>query len=165
MTSTIPEVVAKYRAKGLLIDSNLLLLLAVGAVERELVVRFKRTKQFLVEDYDLLAHIVSLFNRVVTTPHVLTEVSNLATSFDGQTRSAFFAQLGRLIEILDERSISSREVANDTFYSRLGITDTALTLIGCGQLLVLTVDASLASCISARNGDVINFNHLRVANW
>lgn len=159
------ETIAKYRAKGVLIDSNLLLLLVVGSVDRDLITRFKRTKQFLVEDYDLLAQLVSEFDIIVSTPHVLSEVSNLATALEGRYRAAFFANLGRLINILDERHLPAREAAPDTWFSQLGMTDTAVTIVASGQLLVLTVDAPLASCIAARNGDVINFNHLRTANW
>jgi hypothetical protein len=86
--ATFDELIAKCRANGLFLDSNLLLLLLIGAVERGLVIRFKRTRVFLQEDYDLLCDVVAQFTRVVTTPHVLAEVSNLATALEGKYRES-----------------------------------------------------------------------------
>ena len=157
------ELVERYRGRGLLIDSNLLLLLLVGGVDPSLVGRFKRTKQFTREDFFLLRDIVVPFTRIVTTPHILTEVSNLAGHLKGQDRDAFFQHLGESIQVLDEQHIPARQVALDDWLVRLGITDTAVTLLINRDLLALTVDAQLASCIAGRNGDVINFNHLRSA--
>lgn len=159
------ELIASYRTKGVLIDSNLVLLLVIGRIERNLVARFKRTRQFSVEDFDVLTGIASVFSRVVVTPHILAEVSNLATELHGRTRAAFLSHFARMIEVVDERHVTGVATSQDSFFGRLGVTDTAIILATTRSFLVLTVDATLASCIAARDGDVINFNHLRSANW
>lgn len=45
---------AKYSTKGILIDTNIFLLYLIGSVNRKRISRFKRTIQFVPEDYDLL---------------------------------------------------------------------------------------------------------------
>lgn len=71
-------VLAPYRRAGVLMDTNLLLLYLVGAFDPEEVPRFKRTSQFTPADFALLVRFLELFQRIVTTPHVLTEAGNLA---------------------------------------------------------------------------------------
>lgn len=66
------------RPSTLLIDTNLLLVLLVGAQDREQIARFKRTSAYSREDYDLLARFVADFRQIAGMPNVLTEVSNLA---------------------------------------------------------------------------------------
>jgi hypothetical protein len=159
------EVAVRNRGRGLLLDSNLLLLLLVGSVEPELIVRFKRTRQFLMRDYELLLDFTSQFQVVVSTPHILCEVSHLAAALHGDHRATFFVRMGQMIERLDERNVAGRIIAADDYFQRLGITDTAIALLSTGDLLALTVDATLASCVAARGGAAVNFNHVRAAHW
>jgi hypothetical protein len=67
----------KYRGKGVLVDTNLLLLLLVGAIDPKHLAKFKPTANhgFTASDFALLCWIIDQFPRIFTTPHVLTEVS------------------------------------------------------------------------------------------
>ncbi len=69
---------AKYRAKGVLVDTNLLVLYLVGTVNRRRILNFKRTGDFTIGDYDLLCRLIGWFGRVTSTPHVFSQVSDLA---------------------------------------------------------------------------------------
>lgn len=53
---------------GLLIDTNLLLLLVVGTIDPGYVRRHKRTQRFTTRDYDELVALADLFDVLVTTP-------------------------------------------------------------------------------------------------
>ena len=59
--------------EGAFIDTNLLVLLVVGSVDRELVDTHPRTQRFTPEDYDRLSGIIDLLKRVFVTPNTLTE--------------------------------------------------------------------------------------------
>ncbi len=50
----IDELFKKYKQKGILIDTNILLLWFVGSVNRNKISRFNRTEKFIPEDYELL---------------------------------------------------------------------------------------------------------------
>jgi hypothetical protein len=69
--------IAKHQAKGVLVDTNLLVLLLVGLVNKRRILDFKRTQNFTIEDFDLLSRLISWFGKLFTTPHVLSQVSDL----------------------------------------------------------------------------------------
>lgn len=50
----ISGLISKHRENGVLIDSNLLLLLLVGMFDRNLIERIKRLNKYSVRDFDLL---------------------------------------------------------------------------------------------------------------
>jgi len=88
MTDPTLRLIHRYRSRGVLVDTNILLLHFVSDYDRELVPRFKRTATFAVDDYDLLIKLLTRFNSVVTTPNVLSEVSNLAGQLGEPANSA-----------------------------------------------------------------------------
>ncbi|MCL2933856.1 MAG: hypothetical protein MGG11_16875, partial [Trichodesmium sp. MAG_R03] len=48
------QLLKKYQSKGILVDTNILLLWFVGRVNQKRISRFNRTKKFLPEHYQLL---------------------------------------------------------------------------------------------------------------
>ncbi len=152
-----------YRRKGLLIDSNLLLLLFVGACDRTRINKWKRTKMFTPEDFDLLRGILDRFETFVTTPNILTEVSNLLGQLPGDARN-FYSQFSAAIEALEEHFISSRSLTSHGFFPKFGLTDTGIIEETRGKYLVLTVDLPLYAYLKNTGADAINFNDLRTVN-
>lgn len=71
--------VAEYRARGLLIEANLLFPYLVGSLDRGLFAPHPHLNTYTAEDFALIAAFIASFELVVTTPHILTEVSNPAT--------------------------------------------------------------------------------------
>ncbi|MCY7357876.1 MAG: hypothetical protein LH609_10485 [Rudanella sp.] len=82
------------RKSGLLLDTNLLVLLVIGQYDPKRINGHKRLQSYTSEDYDLLLGFMSLFRTFATTPNILTEVSNLRvfqTTPDGQEYTAWIA--------------------------------------------------------------------------
>lgn len=69
------------------VDSNLLVLLVVGLLDRDLVARHRRTRQFTAEDCDLLIRMVVDAETLSVTPSTLTGASNLLRYHDEPQRS------------------------------------------------------------------------------
>ena len=161
----IVAVVQKHRHSGLLIDSNLLLLLLVGRINRERVTAFKRTQKYTLKDFELLSQIYAFFSKHWTTPQILTEVSNLGGQLTEPELGRFRAVLAALVEVIDERYITSRRITSHDSFARLGITDAGLVLLSMDGPLLLTDDLPLYDYVARRGVDVINFNRLRVSNW
>lgn len=153
--------VQQYRRMGLLIDANLLLLYVVGLLDPNQI-GSKRTEKYLPEDFDTLAAIIGRFERVITTPHILAEVSNLGGQFGGQLHERFFEALTKAISALDEQYV----VTNDAMqgYRRLGVTDAGIIHIA-QKYLILTDDFPLSQYLQTRGVNVLNFNHIRLYNW
>jgi hypothetical protein len=161
---TEPErLIGKHRASGLLIDSNLLLLLFVGRMNRSRIATFKRTDRYSPSDYDLLKKLVSMFRRTLTTPHILTEVSNLASLAEPQL-GAIRRIMMNSVQLMHELHEQSRVVVRDQAYLRLGLTDAAISTV-CGGVLVLTDDFPLYDLLRRKGIDAINFSHLRESYW
>jgi hypothetical protein len=71
--------IKKHCAKGVLIDANLPVLYLVGSTNKSRIETFKLTQVYTVEDFELLERLIAYLGDIVTTPHILTEVSNLAS--------------------------------------------------------------------------------------
>lgn len=99
----LPKLLARHRQLGVAIDSNLLLLLWIGSFDRSLIQRFKRTQKYTETDYDLLVSLVARVKLLVTTPNVLTEVSNLAGQLPQQMAEEFRAEMQRVIAQFNEQ--------------------------------------------------------------
>ncbi len=154
----------KHRQSGIFLDTNILLLYFVGIVDESLVSRFKRTtNRFCVEDYHLLCNLLPYFSKIVTTPHILTEVSNLAGQLSGQFKEEFFSSFAAGISLFDEHYTCSADIAETPAFVKFGLTDAGIAYIKTH--LVLTEDASLAWYLQSQEIDVINFNHIRTFNW
>jgi hypothetical protein len=159
----VRELVSRHRRGGILVDTNLLLLFFVGGYDRGLIERFPRTaNRFVPTDFDLLAGLFGGFERTVTTPHILTEVSNLMGYLTGRARSEGLAWLAHSIPAMRETYVAGAELATRESFVRLGITDTSIIEIASEPYLVLTDDFRLYNYLATQNKDVLNFNHIRV---
>jgi hypothetical protein len=164
MNNNLGELIRKYSQSGILVDTNILLLLLVGNVDPDMIPRFKRTSQFVPEDYELLKRLLALFIRIVVTPNILSEVSNLAGQMGEPVKSVCFSCFFDNIEVMKESYVESRIVSRDHLV-RFGLTDSTTFLLSSQPILVLTDDFRLSNYMSHHGLDVINFNHIRVAAW
>lgn len=144
-----------------LVDSNLLLLYLVGLCDRRIIPRFPRTERYTIKDFDLLRRILErVFKVLLTTPNIITEVSNLATKLSERERPLFFDAMRRRVTVLDERYCPSGTAFKDPHFRLVGLTD-AVILNLCPDVLVLTDDLRLSAFIAQRGHDVVNFAHVR----
>jgi hypothetical protein len=138
-----------------------LLLLWIGSFDRTLISRFKRTQKYSAEDFDLLVSLLKRIPSIVTTPHVLTEVSNLAGQLPENIAEEFRSELRIVFDRLNEQNFPCRNVAAETGFITLGLTDCSLTLLARQKVLVLTDDFPLYANLDAQSMPVINFTHVR----
>lgn len=156
------DLIAKYSTKGILIDTNILLLYLVGTVNQARIEKFKRTAQFIPEDYDLLVQIVNKFQQVIVTPNILTEVNSLANQLGEPERSKGLEALKILTSKISEEYLASELIANQESFNRFGLTDCGIILAAKDKYLVLTDDLKLHLYLQALGIDTINFNNLRI---
>jgi len=135
--------------RTVVVDSNLLLLLVVGLWNPRAIAVHKRLSAHTYADFLELSRFLSSFHTVVTTAHVLAEVSNLAGFATGATREAILLQLASVIKTLDERAIPATVVSSQPEFKVFGITDAALSLL-CADMLLLTEDGRLARHLQLR---------------
>jgi hypothetical protein len=146
--------------RDLVLDSNLLLLLLIGSYNRDLIATFKRVGAYSDGDYDMLRRLVAGFQNLVSTPHVLTEVSNLANSLPSPLKSFWFDHFANRISGIEERSAPAGVLAAMPEFANFGITDAALARLTQTTLLV-TADDRLCSHLRRRSLLAISFNDVR----
>ena len=167
MIADLPALIGKYQPRGILLDSNLLVLLFVGCVDPNLVGSFKRTKNqgFSNKEFSLLQNIVSRFSRVVTTPHILTETSNYVCQLHGQTRQTALRVFKQAVQSFKERRSESKKLVQTEAFFNFGLTDCAVLDLPPKKYLILSVDAALVIALQKKGVDAVNFNHLRQQSW
>jgi hypothetical protein len=153
----------RYRRKGILLDTNLLLLLLVGRSAPDRIKDFKpiRNQGFDLEDFQILVGVVSTFSKVIVTPHILTEVSNHLDKARGPFRSDILDGFATLAQSSVERFINSAELSARNDFKEFGLADVAITEISPETYLVLSVDFRLVGHLQKNNVDAFNFVHLR----
>lgn len=161
MLDDVRRLQAKYREEGALVDANLLLLVAIGLYDRRRIPSFKRTAAFTPDEFDLLQAFLSPFTCVVTTPHILTEVTNLVGQLPTDEARDVRLVLRELIPQMSEMCPASRSLAESSSFLQFGLTDTAISEVSPNEYLVVTDDLPLYHFLAGTGVDVINFNHLR----
>jgi rRNA-processing protein FCF1 len=164
MNEYLDELLLRYQSKGVLIDTNLLLLYCVGRYDKKLIRQFKRTMQYAVEDYDLLVRVTAFFAKAVTTPNILTEVNSLSNQLQENIKKEYATAFTKTIEVLEEFYSPSRDLATTAHFSRFGLADSSIVDLVKNQYLVLTDDLRLADYMQRQKIDVVNFTNLRYMN-
>ncbi len=105
--------------------------------------------------------LLGYFDKIITTPNILTEVSNLSGQLEGNLKLAYFLSMVNIIGELEEQFTASHHLATQVEFAHFGLTDTGIAHLARGQYLVLTDDYRLAAHLLELGVDAINFNHLR----
>ena len=146
MASVLETLVVEYAPRGLLVDTNVLLLYLVGLFDRTFVERFKRTRArgYTADDFAIASNLMRCFRRVVTTPHILAEVSNLSFQMEEPRLIGYFRIVVRVLRGLHEQSVPKDLILDSPrlgLLPKIGFTDLSiLEAAKRSKYLVLTDD-------------------------
>jgi rRNA-processing protein FCF1 len=156
MNEYLLKLIRDYKQKGLLVDTNILLLYIVGTIDIDLIGNFGRTSEFTENDFYLVSKFVDYFDIKITTPHILTEVSNLL----GNRKELQFA-LSKYIGLTEERFLDSKQIAETKTFLQFGLADAAISETAKNSYLVVTNDNPLVGYLINQKIDVVSLNHIR----
>lgn len=165
MFEHIEELIRQHAGGGVLVDTNLLILLFIGQTRPDLIGKFPHTKEYSFEDFQLLSRLLERFQFILTSPHILTEVSNLSNKLRDEVLRAFRLHFSVSAAKFEERTCSIQRSVGNAYFTRLGFTDASICEIAGKASLVLTSDSQLALVLQSTGVDAINFNHIRVLGW
>jgi hypothetical protein len=157
MNSYLAELIRKYRKKGILLDTNILLLYLVGTFDQRIVSTFSRTSNFSENDFIILLKLLALFEAKFTTPHILTEVSNLFGN-----RHDLHYSLQAYFMIVQELYITGARLGQNENFVEFGMTDTAILDLYENSYLVVTDDRRFYGLLLNNGVDTINFEDIRI---
>ena len=159
------RLIEKHRAKGVFVDSNLLVLLLVGLINVERIRNFKRTQDFTVDDFHTLQNLVSWFGSpLIATPHVLSQVSDL-TDLPGRERMSIRELFKAMVEMMEEQYDTAKHLVRSPLFDRFGLGDASVAAVCQRNILVLTADLQLQIALESVGLDALNFNHVRALKW
>lgn len=140
------QLIQKYRKEGVLIDTNLLLLYVIGTYDPKGVRSSTKTLSFPPNTFDLVDRVINQFDKVITTPYILAEVSNWLAQFPSSDKNKLhpelFDRFAKLIKGFVEIPETSTGIANHSAFCFLGLADTSIVSLG-NKYLVLTTDGRL----------------------
>jgi hypothetical protein len=166
MSAYASDLIVRFRSKGVLVDTNLLLLLLIGSYDCELVggSGFKRVAKYSIEDFTALVRLLAQFKLTVTTPHILTEVSNLAAQLPEHHKSLCFGRFVETFKDFAELNTQSFVAAGRPEFPYLGLTDCVIAQVA-SDYLVITDDLRFSNCLNQTGVETLNFNHVRTLAW
>lgn len=157
----LSELTERYRRIRVLVDTNLLLLLLIGTFDTGLIEKFKRTMIYSVDDFLLLQTVLEPFNKIITTPYILTELNSFANQLPAHLKIRFSQFTAAKIRTFEEVYIPGAELVEKHEYLRFGLTDTATFYTARGKFLALTDDLPLYTHLLFGGVDAVSFARLR----
>ncbi|MFI5136175.1 MAG: hypothetical protein ACHQIM_00020 [Sphingobacteriales bacterium] len=147
--------------EGIVVDTNLLLLLLVGIYDKNLIKDFKRTLKYDIDDFERLGIVISYCkNQIYTTPNILTEITNLTDGINKDNKFFDFIHkfVGQFMEITNSSHLIMTN--NLSLFLKLGLADASIGDISSEKILTITDDLDLYHFLS-QSKPTINYNHLR----
>ena len=135
----------KTRKKPIITDTSPLLLLLIGSYDKSAIRGFKRLSKYDSDDFDLLFQFVAT-RRIIITPQILAEVSNLAKELKNNptTFSEIIEKNKTLLEKVCEKYIPKNDILGSQELARFGFTDASIIVAAKeNDALVLTDDYPL----------------------
>jgi hypothetical protein len=150
--------------RAVVLDTNLLVLWVVGSLDRRLISTHKRTRKFTPQDFATLAGFLSSYPRIIVTPNVVTETSNLLRQTDDATGRRLLGLLKQVLARLEERFVPSTDAASVPGFLFLGVADSATLHRPPPDSVLLTDDLPLYLQASRLGHSAVNFTHLQAQN-
>jgi hypothetical protein len=146
------------QAAGVVLDTNVALLLIAGTADPRRV-GSKRLAAFDADDLVMAQRIAASARRLVTTPHLLTEISNLLGGWPEAQ-----AALRTLTAGWEERWPQLASIGDEVearVFERLGLADWAVTTLATDGVLVISTDIALCIAVEWLGGETVRFNQVR----
>jgi predicted nucleic acid-binding protein len=147
---------------GIVVDANLFLLIAVGAYSKHEIARHRRLMSaYDLAAFDLLIDFVARYDKIVTVPGVLTEVSNLLSDGDDPTAVGIKQAFAVLVRNAVEVCHPSKEIVDMAEFAWLGLSDVAqLHAAKTCNCTLLTNDGPLFDAAARRGVSAVHFASL-----
>jgi len=72
--------------RDVIIDSNIFILFLAGQINENKIEGYTRNSLYTREDYYLLLNILTRYDRIITSPNILTEVDNILNRITGEDK-------------------------------------------------------------------------------
>lgn len=135
------------------LDTNVLLLFLVGETDPQLIPGIRRLSRYTIDAYWALKHRLDRRSRLVITPHVLAELSNLSfQDFTGDLRRRYLHIVRRVLSDFIEAAVSKDTILRHPLLEKVGVTDVSLAEAGAKPNTVVVTDDFRAAGLLQKQG-------------
>ncbi len=150
----------KHLRAGLVLDTNLLLLLIVGRYDISKLALFRATRKYDEFSFRLLQLLVRKFRRIFATTNIVTEADNLSRKVSKIEWAGISAEILKFLREGQERQFWSDGLVSMPAHPGLGITDCSIIRLAETGLLVATDDFGLTQALERRELGVVNLSRI-----
>ena len=157
------RIVLPKRPRGLVVDTNLLLLYFVGSCDRTAIAFYPKTSKYSEEDFDVVRKLIEgLSGRVITSPCILAELGNLSPQHGNKRFAAYFAGLVNVLGKWGEDYQGKDVVLSSGFVPTIGFSDVSIMqMVKAGGYVLLTDDFRATGILRSEGCLVLNLADLR----
>ncbi len=146
--------------REVLLDTEMLVLWIVGHVDLGKIGVHRRLKSWQSDDFERLKERLTQFKDHITTPHVLTEASNLIGSGKQVIATGACDALAVYCQnCKKERFVQSKVLVKNKSYLKLGLADVGILQAAAKGATVITADYELYGKLKKADCRAINFRH------
>jgi hypothetical protein len=142
------------------LDTNVLALLVVGASSRDYIKQHKRlASDFGPYEFDLLVEMIGMFSEIILIPHIVAETSSLVRQIANPARARIQNTLNNLIDTTVEYPVASAFGVRREEAEEFGITvSVILHFLSLAELnpTLFSIDEPLLNKASSLGYSVVN---------
>lgn len=146
----------------ILIDTNALLVLIIGSINRKLISKHKRTSIYDEQDFYNLLSRIGDFSKLVILPNIWTELDNLLNNFQKDYKYKYCGIVKKLSKEITEIYIETNIGTQSDWFYKLGLTDSLIIYHGKNCNFIITGDSTLADL--ARANQIIVYDLVEERN-
>jgi len=139
------------------IDSNIFILFLVGQINENKIKNYTRNSIYSKEDYYFLINILSKYDRIITSPNILTEVDNILNRITGDDKYRYLAIVKNIYKQTIEKYLETESVSQNWFFDILGITDSAIIIMARECDLLISADSALCDYAKSLGIETFDF--------
>jgi hypothetical protein len=148
--------------RDVIIDTNIFILFLAGQINENRIRNYTRNSLYTKEDYYLLINILSTYDRIITSPNIMTEVDNILNRITGEDKYKYLILVKTIYKQTIEKYIQTETVSQNWYFDELGITDSAILMMAKECELLISGDSSL--CDHAKSLNIKTFDFKEYIN-
>lgn len=165
------EFASKRNREGIILDTVVLLLYLVGKYDIQCIKSFEPTHHYEKEDFDLLIKLIKPFKKIIVTPHIIAEVSNISLRHMKNARLQQY--LCVLVDQLKDKNITDeRHIYFDNWQDKtigrlvaFGFTDMGIYEVSKENNLPIITDDQELYNFSKSKTPIIKLSVIKYSNF
>ena len=148
--------------RDVIIDTNIFILFLVGQINENRIKNYMRNSLYTKEDYYFLLSVLADYDRIITSPNILTEVDNILNRIGGEDKYKYLVLVKTMYKQTIEKYIKTEMITQNWYFDSLGITDSSILMMAKNCELLISGDSSL--CDHAKSLNIKTFDFKEYIN-